>query len=82
MNGFQKLKMFDNVLSVKVPLGTSIGKRKMADRELLTKLGIVCPICNSLKVITRKKDNMRRCERCGTEWPKIEAKVEEGDGGQ
>ncbi len=43
---------------------------KIVDRKLLNKIGILCPVCGSCKVTTRRKDNMRRCERCGEEWPR------------
>lgn len=49
---------------------------EIVDKKFLRKLGIVCPICGSLKVTTRRKDNMRRCERCGEEWPRVEPPTE------
>ena len=45
---------------------------KLVKRELFLKLGILCPTCGSCKVTTRSRDNMRRCARCGEEWPKKE----------
>ena len=50
---------------------------QIVDRELLNKIGILCHVCGSLKVTTRRRDNMRRCERCGEEWPRKKVVKEE-----
>ncbi len=52
---------------------------QIVDRRLLHRIGILCPVCGSSKVTTRKKDNMRRCERCGEEWPRVPYVKEEGE---
>lgn len=49
---------------------------QIIDKEKLRKIGILCPVCEGARVTTRVRDNMRRCERCGEEWPKYPPKVE------
>ena len=40
------------------------------NKELLKRIGCVCPVCESVRVSTRQRDNTRRCERCGEVWPR------------
>ncbi len=49
---------------------------RLVDRKLLERVGVLCPVCGSTKVNTRR-DNTRRCERCGEEWKKKEVVKEE-----
>ncbi len=48
----------------------------MKDELTLRRLKLICLVCDCKKIATRKKDNMRRCERCGEEWPKPEKSEE------